>query len=136
MNGKLCALFLENSHTDPPVPLKSGQIEFLVSKDAQCSEMYARRIFGFFLIFSFKIFISSFWDIFQRKMLFCSNFVQTRRFPQNNSSKLKNKCVKGALPSETSRFVGQFSPPHKHFLATFGGWGGLHAALWDRALFV
>ena len=37
-----------------------SQIQFLVPKDAQCSETFAKRIFRFFLN---KIFIYNFWDL-------------------------------------------------------------------------
>ena len=48
----------------PPPPLKSGQFEFLVPKDAQCSETYTKTIYQFFRKFSFdRIFILSFWDL-------------------------------------------------------------------------
>ena len=31
----------------PPPPLKSGQIGFLVQKDAQCSEIYEKTVFRY-----------------------------------------------------------------------------------------
>ena len=42
--------------TAPPLPPfpQSGQMEVLVLKDAQCSETYAKTIFPFFKILSFK----------------------------------------------------------------------------------
>ena len=46
------------------LPLISGQIEFLLPKDAQCSETVLKTIFLFFGIFSFnKICILSFSDV-------------------------------------------------------------------------
>ena len=46
-----------------PHPLRSGQIKFLVTKNAQCSETYAKTIFRFLTCFRLtEIFISSFWD--------------------------------------------------------------------------
>ena len=46
------------------LPLISGQIEFLLPKDAQCSETVLKTILLFFGIFSFnKICILSFWEL-------------------------------------------------------------------------
>ena len=46
---------------------KSGQIEVLVPKDAQCSETHTETILRFFKIFSFnEILIIHFWDFRQK----------------------------------------------------------------------
>ena len=51
--------------------LKSGQIVFLVQKDVQCSETYAKKKSDFYLILVFnKFLIFNFWLIFQTKFFY------------------------------------------------------------------
>ena len=38
-------------HADPPLHVRSGQIEFLVPKDALCPETYANMVFRFIFPF-------------------------------------------------------------------------------------
>ena len=47
----------------PPSSLKSGEIEFLVPKDVQCSETYGKTIFLFKKKFVQQIFLLRFWDL-------------------------------------------------------------------------
>ena len=71
---------------------KSGQIQFLVPKYAQCSETYAKQFSDFFYFLLFiKILIFSFWDLIDfltKKMV-----VLWFRFPETKNS-LKNISTK------------------------------------------
>ena len=89
----------------PPFYLKSGQIEFLVSKEAQCSEMCAKTILPFFRKISFnKIHILSFRDFrnfltknFDQKFSFApismNFFICFRRFWENLKKIAKKKLT-------------------------------------------